>query len=193
MRLTGLAEYDEADGGLGYGGRLALRFKSGFSLIGRYDTREDQGDRLHQFMVGFTSSFGPNAGLFYYAPDVTDSEGQAGIAVNLRSGREAENKTDYSGRPTLVRVNIGDTSEYGVKGFFRPDATAPFLRLLTNLQRLSRHDDVDGVVLSFQTRNIGWAQANELRDAIKMLQKAGKTVYAWMPLEIPHLRCGQCR
>ena len=133
ISLTGFAELDEGDETIGYGGRLSMHLYGGFSLVGRYDTRENEDGRVHQLMVGFSSQFGPNAGIFYYGPDVSKKDGQSGIAINVRTGRDGDSRPDRSERPTLARVNINDTSEYGVEGFFSPQATSPFLTLLRTL------------------------------------------------------------
>ena len=62
-----------------------------------------------------------------------------------------------------------------------PKAVAPFLQTLSTLDALSHRSDLDGVLLKLGGFNGGWAQSEELRQAILRLKKRRKRVFVFLP------------
>ena len=164
------------------GGRLAVRLFGSLTLTARYDALDARDDALHRVLIGLSDEGLAGVGVFGYAPDASDGDGRAGIAVTGRLRTRGEDSPSLFRRPTVVEVEISDASEYRTRGLIFPEPEAPFLGLLRTLRRLARHDDVDAVLLAFGDAQLGWAQATELREAIGELRRAGKTVYAYVPV-----------
>ncbi len=57
-----------------------------------------------------------------------------------------------------------------------------FSGLLTQLRKAKVDDRIGGVLIDINFPGIGWAKADELRDAIKDVRSAGKPVYAYMEI-----------
>ncbi len=57
-----------------------------------------------------------------------------------------------------------------------------FTGLITQLRKAKVDNRVSGVLLNINFPGIGWAKADELRDAIKDVRQSGKPVYAYMEL-----------
>lgn len=180
VELSGFVRVDEGDAPTQFGGRLRLRLFNRFAVVGRFEM--DDADGAQRLMLGLSDEGLLGAGLFWYAPDVGDEAGRAGVAVTGRLRSRAEDTPALIERPLVVEVEVGPASEYSVSGLLFPRASAPFLSLLRTLRRIERHDEVAGVVLAFTSDEMGWAQAAELRASIKRLRAAGKKVYAWLPI-----------
>jgi len=60
------------------------------------------------------------------------------------------------------------------------DAGMSFASLLSELKKAERDDRLSRVVLRIRTLDIGWGQAQELRDAIRRLQEAGRRPTAYL-------------
>ena len=150
-------------------------------MTARYETAESENGRTHQIIAGLSTRFGLESGAYYLGQDLGSDGSTSGMAINFRTARPGEKKLLPTSRVILAHVPIENTSEYMVTGLFSLRAHAPFLRLLQTLRGLERSDRISGVVLDFRTRGIGWAQADELWQAIERLKTAGKTVYTWMP------------
>jgi protease IV len=52
-------------------------------------------------------------------------------------------------------------------------------RILGNLEKAAVDDRIEGVVLSIGGNNLGYAKIEEIRNAVKAVQKAGKPVYGY--------------
>ncbi len=176
---------EEGDGDLRstWGAKLRWRFFKRFALLARFDTvlRDDSDVNGQQLMIGLSDEGVAGGGLFWFAPDVEQSE-YAGFAVTGRVRDRVEWMPSLIERPLVVEVEVGPAAEYGVSGLIFPRVQAPFLSLLQRLRRLEKEPEVAGVLLAFTSDQIGWAQAGELRASIARLRAAGKTVYAWLPV-----------
>ncbi len=164
------------------GGRLVARLFGALALTARYEALDARDEPVQRVLIGLSDEGLAGVGLFGYAPDVGEDGGNTGIAVTGRLRTRAEETPTLFRRPTVVEVEIGDVAEYTTRGFFNPKPQAPFLTLLRTLRRLARHDEVDAVLLGFGDADLGWAQAAEIRDAIALLRRSGKVVYAYVPV-----------
>lgn len=173
-----IEESDGDDPTITWGAKLRWRFFKRFALLGRLDTTPDGGQRV---MVGLADEGVAGAGLFWFAPDITDDR-FTGFAVTGRVRDRVEAMPSLLPRPLVAEVEVGSAAEYGVDGLIFPTARAPFLSLLRRLRHLETEDEVSAVLLAFTSDDIGWAQASELRASIARLRAAGKTVYAWLPV-----------
>lgn len=99
----------------------------------------------------------------------------ARVRVQSRPSRRAGT------RATIATVDISDDSEYGVHGWLTPEAHAPFLSTIQVLDALSRRQDLDGVLIKLGGFGGGWAQCEELKNAIIKLKKSRKRVYVFLP------------
>lgn len=168
------------DGDVTFGGLLSWRFFGPFALQGRYE-RADLGETMtHRVMLGVSGLGQVALGLFGFSPDL-GGEDQAGFGVTARLRSSAPALPSVMPRPRIVEVSIASAEEYTATGFFTRTARTPFLSTLMTLRRLAAHDEVSGILLTIGT-DMGWAQAAEVREAIKMLRRAGKKVYAYLPV-----------
>ncbi|MBS0204450.1 MAG: signal peptide peptidase SppA [Planctomycetes bacterium] len=67
----------------------------------------------------------------------------------------------------------------GAPGLFG-EAVETLGTILQRLEKASRDDDLDGVILHINGPSIGWAKLNELRTGIQKMRQKGRKVYAWM-------------
>ena len=75
----------------------------------------------------------------------------------------------------FVRGELPESStQVGLFGNVRMDLR----KLVMRLDKAAKDDRLDGVVLRVRTPVIGHARLSELRDAVRRVRKAGKTVYA---------------
>jgi protease-4 len=163
-----------------FGGLLSWRFFGPFALQGRYE-RADLGDAaVHRVMLGVSGLGQIALGLFGFSPDL-GGEGRAGFGVTARLRSSVPAMPSVLARPRVVEVGISSGDEYTTVGFFSRSARTPFLETLLTLRRLAAHDEVAGILLTINA-DLGWAQAAEVREAIKMLRRAGKKVYAYLPV-----------
>ena len=163
-----------------FGGLLSWRFFGPFALQGRYE-RADLGESaVHRVMLGVSGLGQVALGLFGFSPDL-GGEDQAGFGVTARLRSSAPAMPSVMPRPRIVEVSIASAEEYTITGLFTRTARTPFLNTLMTLRRLAAHDEVAGILLTIGA-NLGWAQAAEVREAIKMLRRAGKKVYAYLPV-----------
>jgi protease-4 len=58
----------------------------------------------------------------------------------------------------------------------------PFAALLSDLHKAERDDRLAGVVLRIRDLEIGWAKAQEIRDAIAQVSAAGRKTVAYLEL-----------
>lgn len=162
------------------GGLFTWRFFGPFAFQGRYE-RTDRGDGpVHQMMLGITGLSAVALGIFGYSPDL-QGEQRAGFAISARLRSSGPALPSVLKRPRIVEVSIASREEYATTGLFTKRARTPFLQTLLTLRRLARHPEVAGVLLTIGA-DLGWAQAAEVREAIKLLRSAGKTVYAYLPV-----------
>lgn len=63
------------------------------------------------------------------------------------------------------------------------DARKPFVSLLSELRKAERDDRLAGVVLRIRPLGLGWAKAQEIRDAIASLRHAGRPTAAYLEIE----------
>jgi protease-4 len=59
----------------------------------------------------------------------------------------------------------------------------PLVSLLSELRKAKRDDRIEAVVLRIRGLQIGWAKAQEIRDAIRELADAGKRTVAYLEIE----------
>ena len=62
------------------------------------------------------------------------------------------------------------------------DRTQPFIGLLSTLRLAERDPRIETVVLRIQPLQIGWAKADELRDALGRLRQKGKQTIAYLEI-----------
>ena len=178
MRLA-----EEGEDQVNFGGRVFLRLFGSYALVGRYDTTgTTPEDRSHQVMVGLADVGAFGAGVFYFAPEFATSGERSGVSATVRMSARPEPLPKLFPRPMVVEVAVESDTEFGPAGLFSSTPRTPFLDLLTTLRRLERRPDVSAVLLSFGDTDLGWAQAAEVREAVKALRAAGKQVHAWLPV-----------
>lgn len=163
-----------------YGGRLNLRLFGGFALVGRYDRYRLAGQAADRVMVGLSTDGRFGLGLYGYAADTNGSRQGVSMSAAIRAERAAT--PSLTPRRLVVEVAMEDSAEYGRKGLLDPTGTTPFLHTLLTLRRLADHEQVAAVLLGLSASSLGWAQAEELRAAIRQLRKRGKKVYAYVPV-----------
>jgi protease-4 len=59
----------------------------------------------------------------------------------------------------------------------------PLVSLLSELRKAKRDDRIDAVVLRIRGLQIGWAKAQEIRDAIREVSESGKRTLAYLEIE----------
>ena len=178
LTLTASARwYDEK---ATFGGLLSWRFFGPFALQGRYERADLGDDATHRVLLGVSGLGQVALGLFGFSPDL-GGEDQAGFGVTARLRSSAPALPSVMPRPRIVEVGIGSAEEYTTVGFFSREARTPFLNSLLTLRRLAANDEVAGILLTIGA-DMGWAQAAEVREAILMLRRAGKKVYAYLPV-----------
>lgn len=178
LTLTGTAGF--FDERTRFGGLLTWRFFGPFAFQGRYERTDLGPETVHQMMLGITGLGTVALGIFGYSPDLGGAD-QSGFAFSARLRSSGPALPSVLLRPRIAEVSIGSAAEYTVSGLFTRQARAPFLRSLLQLRRLADHPEVAGVLLTIGA-DLGWAQAAEVRQAIKRLRDAGKTVYVYLPV-----------
>jgi protease-4 len=186
LTLSGAARLEEVGGAAAtYGGRLDWNFWGPLSLLGRYDTHTDGGERGHTLFAGLAYQIASRVGVGVhgFVPDTRGTDPNTGLGTYVRLGTDAEPQR----RPRLWHtvVEIGFTEgleEYQVPGFLESRPETPFLDALQRLRALSRDPRVDALLLTLTDLDIGWAQAEELRAAIGEVRAAGKSVFAYLPV-----------
>lgn len=184
LQMTGTMRLaEEGDEKLNFGGRLLFRLFGSFALVGRYDTTgTNPEDRSHQVMVGIADVGSFGAGIFYFAPDFATKGERTGVSATVRVRSQTEPLPELLPRPMVVEVAVDSATEYGPAPLFSSKPRTPFLDLMLTLRALERDEEVTAILLSFGDAELGWAQASELRTAIKQLRAAGKEVHAWLPV-----------
>ena len=96
------------------------------------------------------------------------------------------------GRPTVENNSVlvlrlaGDLPDFvpeePVAKFFGIQQQQSFSNVLTQLRKAKIDNRISGVVLDIDFPSIGWAKADELRDAVKEFRTSGKPVYAYMEI-----------
>ena len=96
------------------------------------------------------------------------------------------------GRPTVENNSVlvlrlaGDLPDFvpeePVAKFFGIQQQQSFSNVLTQLRKAKIDHRFSGVVLDIDFPSIGWAKADELRDAVKEFRTSGKPVYAYMEI-----------
>ena len=104
-----------------------------------------------------------------------------GLAIFVASlGR----KTAIASNSVLVLKVTGDLPDYASEDptmrIFGVEPKASFATMLMNLRKAKIDSRVGGVLLDINLPQIGWAKADELRDAIAEFRTSGKPVYAYM-------------
>lgn len=100
----------------------------------------------------------------------------------LRAADEAK-KADAPPKPPVVaeltlKGNI--LEEPSPVGFEGAPLVDNMQTLLERMKKARDDKDVKGLVVKVRTLQLGWARANELRQAIKAFRKSGKKVYAYL-------------
>ena len=104
------------------------------------------------------------------------------IALSLALG--TANAPHVGKNSVLVLRVTGEISDYRPEDptidlFNMPSPTS--LEMLTTQLRKARVDErIGGVILDIDSPSMGWAKAEELRDAVKEFQNSGKPVFAFM-------------
>lgn len=187
--LSGAARFEEEGGSEPVvGGRVAWNFWGPLTLLGRYDTfdpgRTDT-ERVHTFMagLGYQIAARMGVGVYTYLPDSTTEQANLGLETLIRAGTNAEPEIRPALWHTVVEVGItGEVAEFSAPGFFERAPATPFLDTLTRLRALGEDDRVDAVLLSLTDLDIGWAQAEELREVIAGVRTAGRNVFVYLPV-----------
>jgi protease-4 len=63
------------------------------------------------------------------------------------------------------------------------ESRVPLLRIYSDLRKAERDDRIDAVVLRIRKLDIGWAKAQDLRDAVTRLRAAGRRTVAYLEFE----------
>jgi protease-4 len=100
--------------------------------------------------------------VWWLSPDVGPTVPDDGILVLTLEGRYTE-----SVEPPLLSRLLG-----------APRPT--FVGLLSELRKAERDDRLAGVVLRIRKVDVGWAKAQEIREAIESLSAAGRTTIAYV-------------
>ncbi len=103
------------------------------------------------------------------------------LPAALRAADEPK-KSDAPKTPIVAELTLKGNilEEPSPVGF---EGTALVDNMQTLLERMSKakaDKDVKALVLKVRTLELGWARANELREAIKAFRKSGKKVYAYL-------------
>ena len=134
-------------------------------------------DRLHLAInLSLTLNF-PHLGLGYSS--YISREGHDGLSVQLRLSRERY-RSLVELRPRYVEVKLSGTLvERRRATLFGRDGAAT-VNLVLYLRRLRKDPVIKGVILKLDGFSPGMALAQELRQAIALLKKSGKNVFAYI-------------
>ncbi len=82
---------------------------------------------------------------------------------------------------TVAHIEIGGgyPEGAGAPGLFS-EVVETLATALQRMDKASRDDELEGVILHINGPSIGWAKLNELRTGIQKMRQKGRKVYAWM-------------
>lgn len=103
--------------------------------------------------------------------------------INIKMGFPSEDIPDFEGRNVLILEAYGTVPECD-RGGLSVDSVGgsgktTLLDMIYSLRKAAVDERIAGVVVKFDNWSIGWAQAQDLRDAIKNFRKTGKPIYAF--------------
>ena len=78
-----------------------------------------------------------------------------------------------------IEISGGYPEGAGAPGLFS-EVIETLATALQRMDKASRDDDLEGVILHINGPSIGWAKLNELRTGIQKMRQKGRKVYAWM-------------
>ena len=78
-----------------------------------------------------------------------------------------------------IEISGGYPEGAGAPGLFS-EVVETLANALQRMDKASRDDDLEGVILHINGPSIGWAKLNELRTGIQKMRQKGRKVYAWM-------------
>ena len=152
----------------------------GIELVARVAVQPRGGDIGLEVGLGLAFHFGMGGvegGVLLHQPARGDF-GYRGFTVGARlSGARYPNLARRTGRTVVVPV--ASTPEQSTRKLLGGGGFT-FTHLVTYLRRLETDPTISGVVLRDRRSAFGWAQVEELRDAIARLKKAGKRVSAYL-------------
>lgn len=99
------------------------------------------------------------------------SEGQAADAA------QAAAKKKFS--VAHIEIKGGYPEMTSAAGLFG-EVVETLTSALQRMDKASRDDDLDAVILHIDGPSIGWAKLNELRAGVQKMRKKGRKVFAWM-------------
>lgn len=78
-----------------------------------------------------------------------------------------------------IEISGGYPEGAGAPGLFS-EVVETLATALQRMDKASRDDELEGVILHINGPSIGWAKLNELRTGIQKMRQKGRKVYAWM-------------
>ena len=181
------ASIREDDGQVDAIGRLRFEPIPGLEVLGRVVVRpRDAGVGL-EIGTGLAFHFGP-AGVeaqSYVAQPAGGGFAFDGFSIGVRLSGASYGPLVRRTDKTVI-LELGSAPEVPKPGLLGGGFT--FTHLVHYLDRLRTDDTVSGVLLRDRRTGFGWAQAEEVRDAIDELKKAGKRITVYLDQgELRHL------
>lgn len=78
-----------------------------------------------------------------------------------------------------IEISGGYPEGAGAPGLFS-EVVETLATALQRMDKASRDDELEGIILHINGPSIGWAKLNELRTGIQKMRQKGRKVYAWM-------------
>ena len=103
------------------------------------------------------------------------------LPATLRAADDAK-KPEAPKPPIVAELTLKGNilEEPSPVGFEGTPLTDNMQTLLARMTKAKADKDVKALILKVRTLQLGWARANELREAIKAFRKSGKKVYAYL-------------
>lgn len=103
--------------------------------------------------------------------------------ININVGCPGEGVPDLEGKNILVLEANGEVPECNRGGLsfesLGRSGKTTLIDMIYSLKKAAVDEKIAGVIAKFDGWSVGWAQAEDLRDAIKSFKKSGKPIYAF--------------
>ena len=158
----------------GWFGHLWARIEAGVSY------QRDEQNSVSTFIFALRT-LGPTSIGFGSGIQPGAKDGAVVSSASLKTFSRATTERRFKRRLKVAKIDLDQTNEYRVSGWWQRTVDAPFFRVLQQLDRVARRDDIDAVLLTSSGFSAGWAQTEELRYQVNKIKAAGKRVFAFVP------------
>ena len=158
----------------GWFGNLWERIETGVSY------QRNEQNSVNTLIFAFRT-LGPTSIGFGSGIQPIASDGDFVTSASLKTFSRATTERRFKRHLKVAKIDLDQTDEYRVSGWWQRTVDAPFFRVLQQLDRVTRRNDIDAVLLTSSGFGAGWAQTEELRRQVNNVKAAGKRVFAFVP------------